>query len=45
VWTGVLPVRSEYGEPQRSAWLGDDVPVPPSVEALRDNDQRRGTKR
>lgn len=45
VWTGVLPVRTEYGEPQRSAWLGADVPVPPSVEALRDNDQRRGTKR
>lgn len=45
VWTGVLPVRTEYGEPQRSAWLGDDVPVPPSVEALRDNGQRRGTKR
>jgi len=45
VWTGVLPVRTEYGEPQRSAWLGDDVPVPPSVEALRDNDQRSGTNR
>lgn len=45
VWTGVLPVRTEYGEPQRSAWLGDGVPVPPSVEGLRDDDQRRGTKR
>lgn len=45
VWTGVLPVRMEYGEPQRSVWLDDDVPVPLSVEALRDNAQRRGTKR
>lgn len=35
VWTGVLPVRMEYGEPERSEWLGDDVPVPPSVETLR----------
>ncbi len=43
VWTGVLPVRTEYGAPQRSAWLGDDVPVPPSVQALRA--QRRGTNR
>ena len=45
VWTGVLPVRTEYGEPRRSAWLGDDVPVPPSVEALREGRQRRGTNR
>ena len=45
VWTGVLPIRTEYGEPQRSAWLDDDVPVPPSIEALRDNDHRSGTKR
>jgi len=45
VWTGVLPVHTEYGEPRRSAWLGDDVPVPPSVEALRAAGQRRGTNR
>ena len=44
VWTGVLPVHMAYGEPERSAWLGDDVPVPPSVEALREG-QRRGTNR
>lgn len=43
VWTGVLPVHTAYGEPARSPWLGDDVPVPPSVEALRA--QRRGTNR
>ena len=43
VWTGVLPVRTEYGEPERSSWL-DDVPVPRSVEALRAG-QRRGTNR
>lgn len=35
VWTGVVPLHTTYGVPQRSAWLGDDVPVPPSVEALR----------
>ena len=35
VWTGVVPVFTTYGEPERSPWLGDDVPVPPSVRALR----------
>ncbi len=45
VWTGVLPVRTEYGEPRRSAWLGDGVPVPPSVAALREKGQRSGTNR
>lgn len=44
VWTGVVPVRTTYGEPQRSAWLDDDVPVPASIEALR-GDQRSGTNR
>ena len=34
VWTGVVPVRTTYGEPRRSAWLGDDVDVPASVRAL-----------
>ena len=36
VWTGVVPVLTAYGVPQRSPWLGDDVPVPPSVRALVD---------
>ncbi len=44
VWTGVVPVHTWYGEPERSPWLDDDVPVPPSVERLR-RDQRRGTNR
>ena len=44
VWTGVVPVRTAYGEPERSAWLGDDVPVPPSVAALVER-QRNGTNR
>ncbi len=44
VWTGVVPIHTSYGEPERSPWLGDDVPVPPSVERLR-RDQRRGTNR
>ena len=44
VWTGVVPIHTSYGEPERSPWLGDDVPVPPSVERLR-SDQRRGTNR
>lgn len=43
VWTGVLPAHTTYGVPRRSPWLGDDVPVPPSVEALRD--YRNGTNR
>jgi len=34
VWTGVLPMHTAYGEPERSPWLEDDVPVPPSVTAL-----------
>lgn len=45
VWTGVLPMHTAYGEPERSPWLDDDVPVPPSVEALREVGQRRGTNR
>ena len=44
VWTGVVPVHTSYGEPERSPWLDDDVAVPPSVERLR-SDQRRGTNR
>lgn len=44
VWTGVVPVHTAYGEPRRSAWLDDDVPVPPSVESLRES-QRNGTNR
>ena len=44
VWTGVVPVHTAYGEPERSPWLDDDVPVPPSVEALREG-HRRGTNR
>jgi uncharacterized protein len=46
VWTGVVPIHTSYGEPERSPWLGDDVPVPPSVERLRsDQRRRRGTNR
>lgn len=41
VWTGVVPVRTTYGAPERSPWLGDDHVVPPSVQAL---SQRSGTK-
>ena len=44
VWTGVLPVQTAYGVPQRSPWLDDDVPVPPSVVAMREA-QRKGTNR
>ena len=36
VWTGVLPVRTSYGEPEPSPWQSDDLPVPPSVVALRE---------
>lgn len=34
VWTGVVPVRTTYGAPQRSPWLGDGYALPPSVRAL-----------
>jgi nitroimidazol reductase NimA-like FMN-containing flavoprotein (pyridoxamine 5'-phosphate oxidase superfamily) len=44
VWTGVVPVRTTYGEPQRSPWLGEEYDVPPSVAALVAG-QRRGTNR
>jgi nitroimidazol reductase NimA-like FMN-containing flavoprotein (pyridoxamine 5'-phosphate oxidase superfamily) len=43
VWTGILPVVRSYAEPVRSPWLPDDLPAPPSVEALRRaGPQRRG---
>jgi nitroimidazol reductase NimA-like FMN-containing flavoprotein (pyridoxamine 5'-phosphate oxidase superfamily) len=41
VWTGLVPVVRTYGEPVRSPWLPEDLPVPPSVRALV---QRSGTK-
>jgi hypothetical protein len=45
VWTGVVPMHTAYGEPQRSPWL-PDLPVPPSVLALRESAaQRSGTNR
>jgi nitroimidazol reductase NimA-like FMN-containing flavoprotein (pyridoxamine 5'-phosphate oxidase superfamily) len=34
LWTGVLPIRSAYGEPVTSAHLPADLPVSPSVLAL-----------
>lgn len=34
LWTGVVPMRTTYDEPQRSPWL-PDLPMPASVEALR----------
>lgn len=40
VWTGLVPLRTTYGEPVRSPWLGEDHEVPPSVRALV---QRNGT--
>ena len=46
VWTGIVPIQRSYGEPVRSPWLPDDLPVPPSVAALRAaGPQRRGTNR
>ena len=46
VWTGILPIHRTFGEPVRSPWLPDDLPPPPSVEALRAaGPQRRGTNR
>jgi hypothetical protein len=46
VWTGILPITRTYAEPVRSPWLPDDLPAPPSVEALRAaGPQRRGTNR
>lgn len=33
IWTGLIPVASGYGDPERSPWLGD-VPLPPSVRRL-----------
>jgi nitroimidazol reductase NimA-like FMN-containing flavoprotein (pyridoxamine 5'-phosphate oxidase superfamily) len=36
LWTGVLPVRTSYGTPERSPWLGDDVPLSPAVRGLLD---------
>jgi len=46
VWTGILPIHRTYGDPVRSPWLPDDLPVPPSVISLRDaGPQRRGQPR
>lgn len=42
VWTGLVPLRTTYGAPRRSPWLGEEYAVPPSVQALV---QRNGTKR
>lgn len=35
LWTGVLPTRRGYAEPERSPWLGD-VPLSPAVQRLLD---------
>ena len=47
VWTGVVPVRTTYGEPEPSPWQPEDLPTPPSVAALVDGEwgQRSGTNR
>ena len=34
VWTGVVPMTTAYGEPEAAPWAAD-LPVPPSVDALR----------
>lgn len=36
LWTGVLPTRGGYAEPERSPWL-DDVPLSPAVQRLLEN--------
>jgi len=42
-WTGVVPLHTTYGDPEPSSWHPADLPVPPSVTALRA--QRNGTNR
>lgn len=34
VWVGVVPMKLTAGDPIKDAWVDDDVPVPPSVQAL-----------
>ena len=34
LWTGVLPIKTVYGDPISSSWVTDDVPPSPSIRKL-----------